>query len=297
MLKRSKMFARVVTWMVMGASLVRAPVGAAQERPPGLAELSDSFERLASRVAPAVVEVFVTSYGPIGGDALGAGALLGSQRRAGSGVILSSDGYVVTNAHVVRGGRRLRVSLPSSVGSGAPGRSLIKPVGKQVDARIVGIDRETDLAVLKIDESGLLFLELGDSDELRLGQLVFAFGSPLGLANSVSMGVVSAVARQLKPEAPMVYIQTDATINPGNSGGPLVNARGLVVGVNTLIFSQSGGSEGIGFAAPSNIVRSVSADPCKWAGSSRRNRGIRPDHHSNASRGVAAPSRVGRHPR
>jgi serine protease Do len=100
-------------------------------------------------------------------------------------------------------------------------------------------------------------LPFGDSDALRSGQLVLAFGSPLGLESSVSMGVVSAVARQLNPEDPMIYIQTDATINPGNSGGALVDTDGRLVGVNTLIYSQSGGSEGIGFAAPSNIVRNV----------------------------------------
>jgi serine protease Do len=126
-----------------------------------------------------------------------------------------------------------------------------------VDAQVVGVDPETDLAVLKIQEKGLPVLALGDSDELRPGQVVLAFGSPLGLENSVTMGVVSSVARQLEPDDPMVYIQTDASINPGNSGGPLVDTSGRVVGINTLIFSQSGGSEGIGFAAPSNIVQRV----------------------------------------
>jgi serine protease Do len=110
---------------------------------------------------------------------------------------------------------------------------------------------------VKVDAQGLRALQFGDSDELRAGQLVLAFGSPLGLESSVSMGVVSAVARQLTPDDPMIYIQTDATINPGNSGGALVDTAGRLVGVNTLIYSQSGGSEGIGFAAPSNIVRNV----------------------------------------
>ena len=126
-----------------------------------------------------------------------------------------------------------------------------------VGAQIVGTDLETDLAVLRIQETNLPFLVLGDSDGLRTGQVVMAFGSPLGLENSVTLGVVSAVARQLRPEDPMIYLQTDASINPGNSGGPLVDTDGRVVGINTLILSQSGGSEGIGFAAPSNIVRNV----------------------------------------
>jgi serine protease Do len=172
-------------------------------------------------------------------------------------VLLSSDGYIVTNAHVVEGARRLEVLLSIPAVPEATSRSLLKPVGKRDDARIVGIDWETDLAGRKIEGSDLPHVSRGDSDELRPGQLVLAFGNPLGLQNTVTMGVVSAVARQLQPEGRMVYIQTDAPTNPGNSGGPLINADGEVVGINTLILSQSGGSEGIGFAAPSNIVRNV----------------------------------------
>ena len=147
--------------------------------------------------------------------------------------------------------------LPSTDETNAQFKSILKPAGKRVGAQIIGIDRETDLAVLKVPGKNLPHLELSDSDELRQGQIVLAFGSPYGLENSVSMGVVSAVSRQLRLEDPMIYIQTDATINPGNSGGPLVNAKGEVVGINTLILSQTGGSEGLGFAAPANIVRNV----------------------------------------
>ena len=111
--------------------------------------------------------------------------------------------------------------------------------------------------MVKVDAKALPALTFGDSDALRPGQLVLAFGSPLGLDASVTLGIVSAVARQLTPEDPMIYIQTDAPINPGNSGGALVDTEGRLVGINTLIYSQSGGSEGIGFAAPSNIVRNV----------------------------------------
>jgi serine protease Do len=121
----------------------------------------------------------------------------------------------------------------------------------------VGSDLETDIAVLKVEATGLPSLPLGDSEELHQGQMVLAFGSPLGLENSASLGVVSSVARQLAPDSPMIYVQTDASINPGNSGGPLVDVQGRMVGLNTLIATQSGGDEGIGFAAPSNIVRSV----------------------------------------
>src|SRR4029450_9357899 len=121
----------------------------------------------------------------------------------------------------------------------------------------VACDGETAPAVLKVEVRALRPLTFGDSDSLRPGQVVLAFGSPLGLDSSVTMGVVSAVARQLTPEDPMIYIQTDAPINPGNSGGALVDTDGRLVGISTLIYSQSGGNEGIGFAAPSNIVRNI----------------------------------------
>lgn len=184
--------------------------------------------------------------------------MLTTQRTAGSGVILDPDGYIVTNAHVVSGAIRVQVELPvvAAEGMGAH-RSVLRPHGRMVGAQVVAIDEETDLAVLKVQATGLPALPLGDSDGLRPGQLVMAFGSPLGLDASVSMGVVSAVARQLEPEDPMIYIQTDAPINPGSSGGPLVDTDGRVVGINTLIYSQSGGNEGIGFAAPANIVKNV----------------------------------------
>jgi serine protease Do len=139
----------------------------------------------------------------------------------------------------------------------ASGEGTIAPSGNMLEASVVGIDRETDLAVIRVDRSDLVPLPLGDSDSLHQGQLVMAFGNPLGLENSVSMGVVSSVARQIKPDDTMIYIQTDAPINPGNSGGPLVDADGRVMGLNTFILSQSGGSEGLGFAIPSNIVRNV----------------------------------------
>jgi len=129
--------------------------------------------------------------------------------------------------------------------------------GRIVDAEIVGYDEETDVGLIKIDNNNYPHLEFGDSDKLRPGQIAFAFGSPLGLENSVSMGIISSTARQLAPEDPMVYIQTDAPINPGNSGGPLVNIEGKIVGINTLNFSMTGGSQGLGFASPSNIVHDI----------------------------------------
>jgi serine protease Do len=124
-------------------------------------------------------------------------------------------------------------------------------------ARLVGVAVELDLALLSVDATGLPALPWADYDSLRQGELVFAFGSPDGLRDSVTMGIVSAVARQADPDSPLVYIQTDAAINPGNSGGPLVNVDGQIVGLNTFIATASGGSEGLGFALPSAIVSAV----------------------------------------
>ena len=217
------------------------------------ADLSSSLEAAARSVGESVVEIFTTSYIPNEGVVPHTADLVATQRASGSGVIVDPDGYIVTNAHVVTGAQRLRVELPIP----AVGHSILAASSRTVSGRIVGIDLETDLAVIKVDERRLPALAFGDSDELKAGQLVLAFGSPLGLHNSVSLGVVSAVARQLEPESPMIYVQTDASINPGNSGGPLVNLSGQLVGINTLIVSQTGGNEGLGFAAPSNIVRTV----------------------------------------
>ena len=125
---------------------------------------------------------------------------------------------------------------------------------RQVDARLVGVSDELDLALLKIDAPDVPVLPLANYDRLKQGELVFAFGSPDGLRNSVTMGMVSSVARQVSDDSPLVYVQTDASINPGNSGGPLVNATGEVVGINTFIQSASGGSEGLGFALPSALI-------------------------------------------
>jgi serine protease Do len=220
-----------------------------------LAQLSGSFESLSERVGPAVVQIFATGYSTALGNT--ESSLLSRDQSSGSGVILDPEGYILTNAHVVQGARRVQVLLARSLRDTPGGKSILKPRGEIVEAQIVGIDHETDLAVLSIPEEELPFLELGDSDELRQGQLVLAFGSPFGLENSVTLGVVSSVARQLQPEDPVVYIQTDAPINPGNSGGPLVDANGKVMGINTFIVSQSGGNEGVGFAVPSNIVTNV----------------------------------------
>ena len=218
-----------------------------------LRQFSASIEALVTRVSPSVVQVLVTGYGPVdeGGNA---DLVVGKQRSLASGVIVDADGYIVTNAHVVNGGQRITVVLPGTTSDASPIRSLAAGRGRAVDARVVGIAREVDLALLKVDVTGLPALPFADYDTLRQGELVFAFGSPEGLRNSVTMGVVSAVARQPDADHPMVYIQTDAPINHGNSGGPLVNVSGALVGINTFILSESGGSQGLGFAIPSALV-------------------------------------------
>ncbi len=169
---------------------------------------------------------------------------------------MSPDGYILTNAHVVKNAHTLKVQL--NVRAEAEAREQgDRSFNRPITGTLVGIDRDSDLALIKIDKTNLPYLVFGNSDELKQGQIVLALGNPLGLDNSVSLGVVSAVARQIKADDQMVYIQTDAPINPGNSGGPLVDADGRVVGINTFILTQSGGSEGIGFAIPSNIAQGV----------------------------------------
>src|SRR5580704_2847896 len=216
-----------------------------------LVQLNDALEGLAGRVSPAVVQILVTGYGPLREEDRAQTALIVRQHAVGSGVIVDSNGYIMTNAHVVEGAQRIRVALPLP---GDSGRAV--PVGKRhiLEARLIGVHKETDLALLKIDEKELPTLPLLVQPRPRVGQLVFAIGSPEGLQNSVTMGVVSAVARQPDPEKPLTYIQTDAPINPGNSGGPLVDMNGAVLGINTFILSQGGGSEGLGFAIPARVV-------------------------------------------
>jgi serine protease Do len=224
-----------------------------------LSDLSDASEALVDAVTPAVVQIVATGYAPAPVDPREPRdeAEIARRQAGGSGFIVDPAGYIVTNAHVVEGAEEVRVVLASAVDADPGLRSIVRPRGRELAAEVVGVDRETDLAVLRIAERNLPALPFGDSDRLRRGEIVFAFGSPLGLEESVTMGVVSALGRQRGPEDPMVFVQTDAPINPGNSGGPLIDTAGAVMGVNTFILSQSGGSEGLGFAVPSNIARTV----------------------------------------
>lgn len=239
-------------WLASWAFAFQTPAPApVPVRKPTMRELSDALEIVTTRVSRSVVKIEVSGYGVTHNSGSGNASLITRQTGTGSGFIIDPEGYVVTNFHVVEGALHVKVVFPRNLMpfSGKPTSTL--------EAKIVGVDRDSDLALLKVNTKALPALRLADSDILRAGQLVLAFGSPLGLQNSVSMGVISAAARQIEPDGLMVYIQTDAPINPGNSGGPLVDADGNVIGINTFILSQSGGSEGVGFAIPSNTVRSI----------------------------------------
>ncbi len=252
-----------------------------------LTSLDRAMEAVTSHVSPAVVNVQVTSKesdeemsqqggeqqlppgfaqffgpnGPFGGFGQGQGQGQGQGRRfqqqqplergVGSGIIISPDGYIVTNNHVVDGAVNVKVTLNDR---------------RVMDAKVIGTDKLTDLAVIKINGTNLPFLQWGDSSTLKPGQTVLAFGSPFGMAfqDTVTRGIVSAVNRQ-NPynddlRKPGGYIQTDAAINPGNSGGALVNAHGELVGINTFIISDSGSFAGAGFAIPSDMAKTVATE-------------------------------------
>jgi len=177
----------------------------------------------------------------------------------GSGVIVTSDGYVLTNNHVV-GDARAQVSV-------------VFADKRELKARIIGVDEWTDLALLKIDARGMPVLPWGDSSKLKVAEWVLAIGNPFQLNQTVTLGIVSALGRTLGGSLATYedFIQTDAAINPGNSGGALVNGRGELVGINTAIFSESGGYQGIGFAVPSNLARHVMDDLLKYGEVQRGN--------------------------
>jgi serine protease Do len=221
-----------------------------------LKQFNTSLEALAQKVSPAVVQVLVRGFGPVEEEnGTTNTAVITRQQSLGSGVMVDPDGYIVTNAHVVAGAQTIRVmlTLPTDdAAMAAPGAKK-----KEYEAKLVGVHTDTDLAVLKIDAKGLPFLPIEPRRPVRQGELVIALGSPEGLQNSMTMGVVSSVERQADPNRPMFYIQTDAPINRGNSGGPLVDVDGYLVGINTFILSSSGGSEGLGFAIPARIVNFV----------------------------------------
>jgi serine protease Do len=239
--------------------------------------LSSDMETLAHAVEPAVVKIYSSGLAPVENSNTNRTAFLAQQRSVGSGVIMDPQGYILTNAHVVQRARTLNVLVPDVSGATETGGSdRAEPPATAMPARVVGIDTVTDLAVIKVDKSGLRALKFGDSDRVHPGELVLAFGSPLGLQDSVSLGVISAVNQQLDTESPMVYLQTDAAINPGNSGGPLIDMRGDVVGINSMIESQSGGNEGVGFSIPSDTARIVYEQLVKYGHPRRGTIGVYP---------------------
>jgi len=222
----------------------RARLTSEVERGPGegysldaLRLFNSSLIALAKRVSPAVVQIMVTGYAPTKASGRNSNtAVITREHALGSGVILAPDGYIVTNAHVVEGAQRIQVALAERDGTSP---FDISPVGRRkiLEAKLVGSDKETDLALLKVDAHNLKVLPLGATRPVYPGEVVLAVGSPEGLQSSITMGIVSSTWRQLDSDQPMAYVQTDAPINPGNSGGALVDLDGYVVGLNTFILT------------------------------------------------------------
>jgi serine protease Do len=236
----------------------RASAQQSQAQLPSPADLSRTFINVAKQVKPAVVNIDVVEKSKRSAMRLPEGfpdipGLGGGQPRrqrgTGSGVVISSDGYILTNNHVAADADQITVKLAD---------------GREFKAKRIGTDQETDLAVIKIEAQGLAFAKLGNSDVLEQGEWVIALGSPFGLEQTMTAGIVSATGRDLPGAGQFThFIQTDASINPGNSGGPLINMQGEVIGINALIFSQTGTSSGIGFAIPSNLANKIYAQLIK----------------------------------
>ena len=241
---------------IVASFLLVLPVGATKLVPQTRAQLNFSYAPLVRDVAPAVVNVYAAraerrARSPFANDPFferffGRGRQPRERlaRSLGSGVVVDAAGTVVTNVHVVKGADELRVSTKD---------------GREFEAELLLADEDSDIAVLRLREAEALdFIELGDSDALEVGDLVLAIGNPFGVGQTVTSGIVSGLARSQVGTGDFgFFIQTDASINPGNSGGALVGMDGRLVGINTAIFTRSGGSNGIGFAVPSNMVRVV----------------------------------------
>ena len=238
-----------------GADQAGARAGARAEAGSGiLHEMNRAMIRLAEKTSPAVVQIQVSGYRPAGPNGRTESAFVARQHAVGSGVIVDPDGYILTNSHVVHGAQRVQVLLPASPGGAAGGDDAVR---RLFDAKVIGTEPDVDLALLKIEATGLPVLSLEKVRPANQGELVFAIGSPNGLDSSVTMGVVSAAERQVENAFPMAFLQTAAPINPGNSGGPLVDAEGTLLGITAFILTRSGGSEGLGFAIPAETVKFV----------------------------------------
>ena len=266
-MRRKPHLTAVLAAAIAMACLVPAP--AQERRVPNAAELRLSYAPVVQRVAPAVVNVYaaktVQSRNPLFDDPIfrrffgvpgGGGPQV--QRSLGSGVLVDASGLVVTNYHVIEGADEMKVSLADK---------------REFEATLVLKDQRSDLAVLRIKDGREKFpsLDFANSDALQVGDVVLAIGNPFGVGQTVTHGIVSALARtQVGISDYQFFIQTDAAINPGNSGGALVDLTGQLVGINTAIFSRSGGSQGIGFAIPANMVRVVVASAKGGGGAVKR---------------------------
>ncbi|HZS52502.1 MAG TPA: DegQ family serine endoprotease [Bryobacterales bacterium] len=266
-------FALLITSAALGALVVAGAVvhSSTGANPPASFQFADphegpsrnSFAPVVKKTLPAVVNISTSKIvkTPTGfsgempmdpffrrffGDEFGNSFNAPRERRErslGSGVIVSREGYILTNNHVIDGATDIRVTLSDK---------------RELKARLIGADAKTDIAVLKVDAANLPFMVLGDSSKAQVGDFVLAIGNPFGLGGTVTMGIISATGRgNLGIEDYEDFIQTDAPINPGNSGGALVNDRGELIGINTAILSRSGGNQGVGFAVPINLARTV----------------------------------------
>jgi serine protease Do len=247
----------ILAGFVMGAALVAAYGAGSRDGAPASAaapaDPSTSFVAAAKAVRPAVAHLIVTRlvryrdpFEDFYSDAFARKFFrrpvpLGQETSMGSGVIVDAKGIILTNAHVVRDAHEIVAKLPD---------------GRQFKAKSFQANEAADLAIVKIEGADLPVAALGDSDALDVGQWVVAIGNPFGLEHTVTAGIVSAIRRRAGAEAED-FIQTDAPINPGNSGGPLIDLRGRVVGINTAIYSKSGGYQGIGFALPINAAKKL----------------------------------------
>jgi serine protease DegQ len=243
-------------WLAWRAQVieVREAVPAAGVTPVSAAALRLTFSEAAKKATPSVVNISATRQvkrrNPLLDDPafqrfFGERFSLPqeTQLSLGSGVIVSRDGYILTNDHVVEGVSDIQVTLGD---------------GRTVAGKIVGTDPDTDLAVVRVNATGLVPVTFGSSDQAKVGDIVLAIGDPFSVGQTVTMGIISAVGREIGPSNPFSnFIQTDAAINPGNSGGALVDTSGNLIGINTLIFSRSGGYQGIGFAIPVSLAKKV----------------------------------------
>ena len=244
-----------------------------------VAALSGTFRNAVARAAPSVLTVHSARTGPRGPFGLSGRELL--SQGLGSGVLIDASGHVVTNNHVVQDANEIVVAMPDGT---------LRPT------KLRGVDPESDLALLVIDPTGLKPIEIGDSKDLAVGDVVLAVGNPLGVGQTVTQGIVSAVGRRGIGINPVEnFIQTDAAINPGNSGGALIDTAGRLVGINTAILSRGGGSEGIGFAIPIDLVKQVVASLGKTGRVARGYLGVSTEPAPRGRRGalIAAVQRGG----